>query len=985
METSEAVDDDESCRSSVISDLEELEANLYSYVHHERNSCFEEEYSPAISVSNVERVTHLSVSRFENEDDYLHSLSGRSPNSSGTKEDCLTSSLDEPITNFADSACIVSRYGSDVNSPLKPSDNVDLVPPSGKSPKSASGQFNRSQACSPPVLDVSSSDDLDPVEDNKWKRKPPASSTPFKEFVVIDDSEDEVQIEFERMPTKSKKKKKRRTEEIKEDIRLNTKSHSELVCLDVEDDTRNSEKENFESFLCDQGFDNSDGERSLCKSWTSQMVQFYDEPWGGECVNVKELQRTMSDDGWKVDLSDQFSSLTSKFENRRYFGMKSKLWCTRCNQKGHHRNACQQKVSPPHCHRCGSPNHQEYSCNQKICLTCGRNRSSLMAVCQQCRKLSRKNCYICKQPGHPPGCCPDLWRRFHATVSPGEIVAPAKVLYKDAKNTYCCNCASRGHHVFQCKKNNFSDYIPINPKVTSYIQPEFILKSQNTYNRTPSNWESIGAVAPENYNEDGGQQSYLERGVKRPQHSGKLPKTKIRRLNDTSFTESAGVEVSSNKKIKVSEKSSKRNKVKAAKLKVKKSLRPEKKMLNKDKFSRLGDGGDLSSSNSTPGNIRKHNDVHARLDPGAMAEANDIRIVSTNTGTGSVERIVVLSPGHLKQIESAEGKKILKHVTDQFQGVTAKVVNNPSGILRLMGTGNDINAVKSALFDALNEKHVVTNSLLSNGNESCKLSQNAKKLVDAVRSKNFKKTLKKQNQLNNQEKCSKNQSKSSIKLSDEGHVKKSDIRPKSKKEIVMRTKSSTLSNRNESINLGKSPHWQSVVYNDLSSGPGNNHNPVDNYLPEVQEVGSSLSRKHQEDNWELTLNAHQVTGDVSWARIARSDSNYSSPNHRINKGKLRKRKNKSKNQFIAFKQGEIINGKTLSTCSPASDFPKNGKSKSFNYPLKYRKKKRALNVGENSNDHSRLSENQQFSKYGLSIKRLRVQESSKKQFSPQVS
>ncbi|XP_071439870.1 uncharacterized protein [Hetaerina americana] len=1011
METLEEVDEYESCRSSVISDLDELEANLYSYVHHERNSNFTEEHSMGFNVSSLEGVCHQEETGvcqqmeilFENVNVGQNSLNNTYADlkSLEGKENHSESSEVNQQGEFVDSACLVTRSQNDSSScSVQSSGDVAAIQSSDKKANSTDAMFRKNRDSSPSVLEISSSDELDPSEKNASKYRMPVASTPkglVKEFVVIDDSDEEVQIEFERVKVKSKKKKKRKKSEIKTDIRLNTRISSELVTLDLDEEFTFSEKENVDSLHCGQSYEDSLNVEPLCKSWTPQMVQFYDEPWGGECINISELQRTMSDDGWKVDMSDEFYSLTSKFQNRRYFGVKSKAWCTKCSTKGHYRNECTEKISPPRCYRCGSSRHQEYSCNQKICLTCGRDRPALVVACQQCRQCYGKKCHICQQPGHPPGCCPDLWRRFHATIAPGEIVTPQKVSYKDPKNTYCCNCASRGHHVFQCKKDNFSDYPPMNPKVASYVDPEDLLKFQNTCSRTPTNWENAGCIAPMYQNGDRVKPSSMERGTKRYKSTANQQNSKRRKLSDhtslTSASNKAVPQKSSKKQVKsVNSEETK----KPIGFKIKKGLKTAKSLRKQDKSLSVDDGKHQNQNSE----LEKDNEHKGTPNMKGPATENGIKGKKTKTinpQTDPTERVIILSPEHLKRIQSEEGKQILKCITDQVKGVTAKVISGPSGVLRLNGSGN-IDHFKSNLFDLLNNKCELGQlkqpvNLTSNDIRVKKV--NKRKHAVAVRSKNLKKKFQNEAYQNNQlEMRSQDQTNVAVRKSGNLQMKVKGNRTKVKKKIdvVNSQKNSFKNGKGNKLNYkGEQQYRESTLGNDRYNP---NCDPVVNHSNESKywSFGEMSTSSKLKGNSEIFQNNQKMKEEVTHFGTAVPKIGHSLVPFNGNKNGYHKRNNKGYKEMTKDK---------LRFCR--TEGRKNGLQQIGKQPKKLKKNiasgldklglitveigqsRKVTLVGESNYDHSRISKNQQCSNNGFSTRHLRTPESTSKEFFPKVS
>ena len=116
---------------------------------------------------------------------------------------------------------------------------------------------------------------------------------------------------------------------------------------------------------------------------------------------------------------------------------------------------------------CGQQGHSLTSCPARSCLWCGQPAFDFLQSCLHCRKLLQTTCRVCGHAGHVARDCPDNWRRFHATLSHGEIVNPGRVEKPDA-DCWCCNCGARGHNVSDCYGYKFSKYPNTSLRVISY-------------------------------------------------------------------------------------------------------------------------------------------------------------------------------------------------------------------------------------------------------------------------------------------------------------------------------------------------------------------------------------------------------------------------------------------------------------------------------------------------------------------------------------
>ncbi|RLU22158.1 hypothetical protein DMN91_006538 [Ooceraea biroi] len=190
---------------------------------------------------------------------------------------------------------------------------------------------------------------------------------------------------------------------------------------------------------------------------------------GQENFSVAEMQRGMSRDPRMWAILD---------EDLIPFGKRQcwKMRCTNCQQDGHRCGDCTNPRKLPCCHMCGMEGHSEFRCPKKSCLTCGKQQSAYRKNCEYCRVLY---CTMCNSIGHKLQQCPDLWRRYHQTISvdslplqdPGNVMKPPNQLH-------CCNCAKRGHESSMCNEYRWSPHFPTPAAVSNYIDgPVYIMEN----------------------------------------------------------------------------------------------------------------------------------------------------------------------------------------------------------------------------------------------------------------------------------------------------------------------------------------------------------------------------------------------------------------------------------------------------------------------------------------------------------------------------
>ncbi|CAK1540304.1 unnamed protein product [Leptosia nina] len=212
----------------------------------------------------------------------------------------------------------------------------------------------------------------------------------------------------------------------------------------------------------DLDFDNLKGYSQFCTrrrysitTLRAEMEKFYNESWGGENFNHKEIQKSMSRDKslWVIDPKDKMPS------SRR------KTTCNYCNRPGHRDDTCHFK--PAVCYMCGSTGHYEPRCPRKICVNCGSPNHIYSNVCRNCANWRYIKCVECGQGGHPASHCPDLWRRYHDTTDFKNLEESRQL--KKHNQQFCSGCTRRGHLVHSCRTSVPFSALPINsPYVISY-------------------------------------------------------------------------------------------------------------------------------------------------------------------------------------------------------------------------------------------------------------------------------------------------------------------------------------------------------------------------------------------------------------------------------------------------------------------------------------------------------------------------------------
>ncbi|CAH2050852.1 unnamed protein product, partial [Iphiclides podalirius] len=226
-------------------------------------------------------------------------------------------------------------------------------------------------------------------------------------------------------------------------------------------------------------FDNLKGKGKVCNkrrysmtTLRAEMEKFYNESWGGENFNHREIQKNMSRDKslWVIDPKDRMPGLARR-----------KPTCGYCNRTGHREDTCRMK--PPVCYMCGSAGHVEPRCPRKICVNCGSPNHMYTTMCRNCCNWHNIRCAECGQIGHPSSHCPDLWRRYHNTITYNTPLEENRQM-KRHYQMFCSGCARRGHLIHTCRLSLPFSGLPIN-------SPYVVL-----YNPLPFNARDVSANPP---------------------------------------------------------------------------------------------------------------------------------------------------------------------------------------------------------------------------------------------------------------------------------------------------------------------------------------------------------------------------------------------------------------------------------------------------------------------------------------------------------
>ncbi|CAH2218583.1 jg13579 [Pararge aegeria aegeria] len=232
----------------------------------------------------------------------------------------------------------------------------------------------------------------------------------------------------------------------------------------------------------DLDFDNLKGITRVCKrrrysltTLRAEMEKFYNESWGGEEFNHREIQKNMSRDKnlWHIDPKDRMPSMS-----------KRKTACSYCNRVGHRDDMCRMK--PAVCFMCGSSGHFEPRCPRKICVNCGSPNYMYSTMCRNCSNWHTIRCIECGQNGHPASHCPDLWRRYHNTINLDKPLEENRQIKKHYQS-FCSGCTRRGHFVHTCRISLPFSGLPINSPYVAVYRPVYSPICNNNFTQNTPN------------------------------------------------------------------------------------------------------------------------------------------------------------------------------------------------------------------------------------------------------------------------------------------------------------------------------------------------------------------------------------------------------------------------------------------------------------------------------------------------------------------
>ncbi|XP_006886918.1 PREDICTED: zinc finger CCHC domain-containing protein 7 [Elephantulus edwardii] len=151
---------------------------------------------------------------------------------------------------------------------------------------------------------------------------------------------------------------------------------------------------------------------------------------------------------------------------RRYYSVNKNVICRNCDKCGHLSKNCPLPKKVRSCCLCSERGHLQYACPDRFCFDCSLPMSSSHRCFE--RSSWRKRCDRCDMIGHYADACPEIWRQYHLTITPGPPKKP-KTPSGQSTLVYCYNCAQKGHFGHECaERRMFNHTFPTSPFIYYY-------------------------------------------------------------------------------------------------------------------------------------------------------------------------------------------------------------------------------------------------------------------------------------------------------------------------------------------------------------------------------------------------------------------------------------------------------------------------------------------------------------------------------------
>ncbi|KAI7811091.1 zinc finger CCHC domain-containing protein 7 [Triplophysa rosa] len=182
---------------------------------------------------------------------------------------------------------------------------------------------------------------------------------------------------------------------------------------------------------------------------------------------------------------------TSRRLSNRYYTNKS-VTCHNCSKIGHLSKNCPTPKKLPCCSLCGHRGHLARTCPDRHCSNCWLPGHTFNDCLE--RAYWHKRCHRCGMSGHFNDACPEIWRQYHQTITPGPILESQN---PDACKTpaYCYNCSKKGHFGFECSERRmYNGTYPTLPFVSYYDQTRDIRCREHRLKKKAKELQDAGLI-----------------------------------------------------------------------------------------------------------------------------------------------------------------------------------------------------------------------------------------------------------------------------------------------------------------------------------------------------------------------------------------------------------------------------------------------------------------------------------------------------------
>ncbi|XP_057188323.1 zinc finger CCHC domain-containing protein 7 [Triplophysa rosa] len=216
------------------------------------------------------------------------------------------------------------------------------------------------------------------------------------------------------------------------------------------------------------------------------------------CEKQEHVNDGENKTSWVVSKKDKEAQIynkgvgrTSRRLSNRYYTNKS-VTCHNCSKIGHLSKNCPTPKKLPCCSLCGHRGHLARTCPDRHCSNCWLPGHTFNDCLE--RAYWHKRCHRCGMSGHFNDACPEIWRQYHQTITPGPILESQN---PDACKTpaYCYNCSKKGHFGFECSERRmYNGTYPTLPFVSYYDQTRDIRCREHRLKKKAKELQDAGLI-----------------------------------------------------------------------------------------------------------------------------------------------------------------------------------------------------------------------------------------------------------------------------------------------------------------------------------------------------------------------------------------------------------------------------------------------------------------------------------------------------------